>query len=324
MTVKLTITIFLISLLCIAGCVRRTIVQDFGIIGQPPERAASSPDNSLRAVFQQQQKNGAVDPLVDDPRIRAAQNRLKQRPEDVEAYFQLAELYEGYRLYEQALTQYTEAFRIAGSETAMMGIVRSDQALNRPWHAIPLLEQYLTATPSAAGWNALGQLYDASKDLAGGEKALRQAVGIDPALDQWRNDLGFNLLLQGKTDAAEAEFRKALELNPKSLRSHNNLGMVLARRGDLGGALEEFRFAADDATAHNNLAVVLMEMGRYEESREELVKSLAIRRYFAPALANFKLVQDRLRVRAEQQKQGSLPQSKVRVASAEPESIQMK
>jgi Flp pilus assembly protein TadD len=323
MTVRFNTTIVLISLLFVAGCVRRTIVQDFAIIGRPPARSAGSGDSALRAVFQQQ-KNGAFNPLVDDGRIRAAQNRLKQSPADVEAYFELAALFEGYRLYEEALAQYMEAFKLAGNEKAMLGIIRCDQALKRPWHAIPLLEQYLIASPSAIGWNALGLLYGASANLAAGEEALRAAVAAEAFSDQWRNDLGYNLLLQNKTDAAEAEFRTALELNPNSIRSHNNLGMVLARRGDLKGALAEFRFGADEAAAHNNLAVVLMEIGRYEESREELVKSLAIRRYFAPALSNFKLVQERMRVRAEQQKQGSLPPGNVRVASAEAESIQLK
>src|SRR5207249_5354850 len=94
------------------------------------------------------------------------------------------------------------------------------------------------------------------------------------------------------------------------------LGTLLARRGDLQGALEQFQMAADAATAHNNLAVVLLEMEQYERSREELVKALAIRRYFAPALANFRLVQERMRERAEVQKFGRLPLSAVRVPSA--------
>jgi Flp pilus assembly protein TadD len=100
--------------------------------------------------------------------------------------------------------------------------------------------------------------------------------------------------------------------------------VLRARAGDFEGALEEFQYAADRATAHNNLAVVLMEMGKYAESRDELVKALAIRRSFAPALSNFKLVQERIRARGEVQKLGRLPQSDVRVASAEQEASELK
>jgi Tfp pilus assembly protein PilF len=145
-------------------------------------------------------------------------------------------------------------------------------------------------------------LYDAAGNLKAGEIAFRNSILQDEASDRSHNNLGYNLLLQNDTAAAEVEFRRALELNPKSATTRNNLGVVLARRGDLAGALDQFQSAADAATAHNNLAVVLLEAGQYEQSRQELVKALAIRHYFAPALANFKLVQERIRVRAESQK----------------------
>jgi Flp pilus assembly protein TadD len=81
--------------------------------------------------------------------------------------------------------------------------------------------------------------------------------------------------------------------------TRNNLGVALARLGDLQSALKEFESAADPATAHNNLAVVLLEAGQYEQSRDELVKALQIRNSFAPALENFKLVQERIRGQAD-------------------------
>jgi hypothetical protein len=45
--------------------------------------------------------------------------------------------------------------------------------------------------------------------------------------------------------------------------------------------------------------VALYEAGQFEQSRDELIKALTIRQYFAPALENFKLVQERMRERAE-------------------------
>jgi tetratricopeptide (TPR) repeat protein len=300
-----------------AACVRHTSVQDFGLTRQP------SPDASLRATFKQQTK-GAFNPLSDDARIQNLKNLLKSSPADANTRLELGEAYEQYRLYDEALEQYTEAFGLTRSEKAILGIARCDQALNRTWQAIPLLEQFLKESPSATAWNALGLLYDASANLAAGETALREAVEADPASDRWHNNLGYNLMLQNKTDAAERELRRALELNSRSAAGHNNLGMLLARRGDLQGALAEFQATADAATAHNNLAVVLMEMGKYQESRDELVKALALRRSFEPALSNFKLVQERMRQQAAPQKAGRLPQTNVRVASAEQEASELK
>jgi tetratricopeptide (TPR) repeat protein len=323
MIVRLKRIALLATLSFATGCVRHTTVRDFGLPAPVARRADPAPDTSIRAVFRQQTK-GAFNPFADDARITSLRNRLKNNPADSDLRLELAAVYESYRLHGEALDEYTAAFDTARSERAVLGIVRCDEALNRRWQAIPLLEQFLKDVPSATAWNALGLLHDASGNLAAGESAFRQAVSANPASDQWHNNLGYNLLLQNKTDVAEAEFRKALELEPKSVTTHNNLGMLLARRGDIEGALMEFQISTDAATAHNNLAVVLMEAGKYEQSREELVKALAMRRNFAPALSNFKLVQERIRQRAELQKAGHLQKSNVRVASTEQEASPLK
>ena len=148
-------------------------------------------------------------------------------------------------------------------------------------------------------WRELAALYEQGGNLAAGETALRQAIALKSDSDGLHNNLGYNLLLQKKLGPAEAEFRRALELNTTSATAHNNLGIVLARRGIFDAALEQFELVSDSATAHNNLAVTLLEMGKYEQSREELVKALTIRQSFAPALANFKLVQELIHSRKD-------------------------
>ncbi len=296
------------------GCVRRAAVR------QPENNrpAAEWSDEFLRAMFQQQTR-GAFDPLTDDRRVRLLQSHLRLSPSDVTSRMELAAVYENYRQCDDALEQYAEVLRRAASaatgdaigEKAVAGLGRCARISRRSAEAIPVLEAFLMQRPSAGSFNELGLLYDAMGDLAGGERALREAVSRaasrNEESDRLHNNLGYNLLLQNKAEAAETEFRRALELNPKSATSRNNLGAVLVRRGDLAGALEQFQATADAATAHNNVAVVLLEMGQYEQSRGELVKALAIRRNFAPAMANFKLVQERIRGRVETPKAGSLP-----------------
>ena len=186
------------------------------------------------------------------------------------------------------------------AEKAALGLARSARGAGRSAEAIPVLAAFGKRSPAASVWNELGLLYDETGDRVAAEQAFRKALVLDPNSDRAHNNLGYNLLLQNKSEAAEAEFRRALESNPKSATSRNNLGAILARRGELETARQQFRLAAADAaTAHNNLAVILLEIGEYERSREELVKALTARHYFAPALTNFKLVQDLLRQRAE-------------------------
>ena len=298
-------------LLLSTSCVRRAVSQDFGLPARvKPHRdakTAHAPDTSIRAVFQKQ-KIEAFDPLTDDKRVQALQTHLKTDGQDVAAHLELAQIYEGYNLFAEASEQYTQVLQVMSSprdgstataEPAMLGFARASQALRQVHDAIPMLERFAKERKSGNAWNQLGLLYDAAGDLASGEKSFGEALALNASSDRFHNNLGYNLLLQKKMDSAAAEFRKALELNPSSAVTRNNLGVALARIGDLQGALEQFEFASDPATAHNNLAVVLLEAGRYEESRDELVKALAIRHSFAPALANFKLVQERIRGQAQ-------------------------
>lgn len=256
--IRWTAIVLLTVPLLSAGCIRRTAVsQDFGLTGRAPSRLSS-----FRQIIQQQ--SGVFNPLNDVARVQELQDRLKVNGQDVAARLELAAIYESFRLYDDAIEQY---------KASLQG---------------PIAEQ------AANVWNQLGVLYDVTGNLASGEHAFREAVKLNQS-DRLHNNLGYNLLLQKKTDEAESEFRKALESGAASATTHNNLGVVLARRGDLQGALEQFQFGADEAAAHNNLAVALLEAGQYEQSREELVKALAIKRNFAPALANFKLVQEKIR-----------------------------
>ena len=299
----------LIILTLSTACVRRTTTgNSFGLPGK------IAPDEAFRNIFRQQTQD-AFNPLTDDRRVQALQARLKLSPQDTASRLELARIYENYRLCDDGFEQYTETLRQARvapeangklAEQAVLGLGRCAQATGRTRQAIPLLEAFIREWPTASSWNALGLLYNQLGDLPAGESAFREAVASNAASDGLHNNLGYNLLLQNKGEAAEAEFRQALTLNPKSATTRNNLGVVLARRGDLLGALEQFQSAADAATAHNNLAVVLIETGRYEQSRDELLKALAIRHYFAPALANFKLVQERIREQGAQPKAGRL------------------
>jgi Tfp pilus assembly protein PilF len=296
-------TLLLALLFLASGCVRRSVTRDFGLpaSSRKIEKTAKSPDLSVRRILQQQTQ-GAFDPLTGDARIQNLQGRLKLNPQDWAARLELAGIYESYSLYDGAFDQYLQALNTNASEPAALGLGRTGRAAARSVEALPLVEAFAATHPSGGSWNEVGLLYDAAGNLKAGEIAFRNSILQDEVSDRTHNNLGYNLLLQNDMGAAEVEFRRALELNPKSATTHNNLGVVLARRGDLAGALEQFQATADAATAHNNLAVVLLEAGQYEQSRQELVKALAIRHYFAPALANFKLVQERIRLRADGQK----------------------
>jgi Flp pilus assembly protein TadD len=90
-------------------------------------------------------------------------------------------------------------------------------------------------------------------------------------------------------DACE-EFREALKLNPRSAVARNNLGLALANLDQTEQAVADWQSASDPATAHNNLAAVLMEKGNYAGARKELETALGYNSAYPAALKNLELV----------------------------------
>jgi tetratricopeptide (TPR) repeat protein len=72
--------------------------------------------------------------------------------------------------------------------------------------------------------------------------------------------------------------------------ARNNLGLALAHLGETGQALANWQSASDPATAHNNLAAVLMEKGNYANARKELEIALGYNNAYPAALKNLELV----------------------------------
>jgi tetratricopeptide (TPR) repeat protein len=96
--------------------------------------------------------------------------------------------------------------------------------------------------------------------------------------------------MQNRVEDAEQEFHQALRLNPSSQTARNNLGLVLARKNAARDAVANWQSAGDAASAHNNLAAVLIEKGNYAEARQELQIALGYNRSLPAALRNLELV----------------------------------
>ncbi len=126
-----------------------------------------------RATFRQQTV-AAFNPLADDARVQALQARLTLNSQDVAARLELAAVYEGYRLYEDATQQYRQALATAAgplAEQAVLGLGRCTRASRRPEQAIPLLEAFSKESPSASAWNELGLLYESTGNVMTAEAA---------------------------------------------------------------------------------------------------------------------------------------------------------
>lgn len=266
------------------GCVRTV-----SMVNAPPQSPAMRP--SMPAM--RRQVLNAVDAGDGDYRVRILRDRIIAEPDNLPVRLELADRYQQLGYPELAV----EHCRLAAVRFPESAVVRERLAvtLRRSGHlaeAARELEEFLNAHPqqSSALMSWLGIILDESRELTRAESAHRRALVLGPDQDSLHNNLGYNLLLQGKSAEAAACFRRALELNGRSEIARNNLGLAVA--GNPKEAVLHWQSISDPATAHSNLAAVLMEQGRYKEARQELDVALGFRKDHAAALANLRLVSE--------------------------------
>jgi type IV pilus assembly protein PilF len=168
----------------------------------------------------------------------------------------------------------------------------------------------------------LTQLTAASVILASLSACGPAATRVDPEASQKRYLLGADYFTKGLVEPALEELMKAVELDPNNADAHNLLGLVWLRKGAeaeelstrnqclKGEALalekqesdtqfkkaeEQLRKAItlkkDFSEARNNLAVVMIHFGRYDEAVELEEKALANIVYREPYTAQGNLGQ---------------------------------
>jgi Flp pilus assembly protein TadD len=239
------------------------------------------------------QIHNAIDAGDGDYQLRVLRQKLAADPDDIPIRLELAKAYcdRGYPDVALEICRLAAA-RFPESGEAQLALVRALRDMNRRSEAIDGLVAFLKAHPQTGPeyFSWLGILRDESGLWPLGEPAHRKALELAPSLDYLYNNLGYNLLMQKKYAEAAAEFREALKLNPRSPVARNNLGLALASLDETDQALANWRSGSDPATAHNNLAAVLMEKGNYPNARKELEIALSYNDACPAALKNLELV----------------------------------
>jgi Flp pilus assembly protein TadD len=253
------------------------------------------PVPAVNAVMAREVK-GAADAGEGDLELRMLRQRLAANAKDLDARIALARYYAERNLPDLALEHYRlAAAQFPDSVPVTLALAKSLREMGEPSEALKTLHEFADRQPVGT-WEVLsleGILEDEQGRLAEAEKSHRAALALAPDQSALHNNLGYNLLSQKKTDAAIVEFRRAIELDPKSEIAHNNLAAALAKSSSGSQeALAEWSRAANPAQAHNNLAAVLIEQGRYREARAELATALGLQPNLSSALANLRLVSE--------------------------------
>ena len=276
----------LIAILALAGCsheVRRA---------QAP--AARHSRTAVSAVMTRHIEK-AVDAGDGDLELRGLRQRVASDAADLDARILLARLYSRRGYPDLALEHYRiAASRFPDALVTVLSLAKALRESDEPEEALRVTEQY-SGSHNEANWELLslqGVLYDERGDLTRAEAAYRAALALDANRAAVHNNLGYNLVLQRKPEAAAAEFRKAVEIDPRSQIARNNLAEALAGQEKPADreALAEWQRADGAPAAHNNLGAVLIEQGRYAEARPEIEAALAAQPNFPEAMANLRLL----------------------------------
>lgn len=226
-----------------------------------------------------------------DALVRQLRRRIIAEPGNVQLRLDLAERYAASGIQELATEHYRlAAERFPDHAPAHRMLAQALRQEHLTAAAAQVMDSYLARNPQATAemWSWAGIIHDENGSYAAGERAHRNALLRRQPTAWLLNNLGHNLLLQGRAGEAAREFRSALALEPRNQLARNNLGIALSRNAN--EAVVHLQSVTDPSTAHNNLAVVLMEQGRLPEARQELHRALAYRRDNTAALKNLAIL----------------------------------
>jgi protein O-mannosyl-transferase len=112
------------------------------------------------------------------------------------------------------------------------------------------------------------------------ETLWRWTISRTPSSWMAYNNLGTELLKQGRVIEAVAQFNKALKIQPEYAVAHNNLGNAFLRLGQTADSYTHLQkaleFDPNNAEAQNNIGNTLVQMGRPDEAAAHYKKAVEI------------------------------------------------
>jgi tetratricopeptide (TPR) repeat protein len=124
-------------------------------------------------------------------------------------------------------------------------------------------------------------------------KLIRRAIGINPRVAGYYNNLGNALCGKEQFGEAAVAYRQALGIDPDFALAHYNLGNALVENDEFDGLDEAIAagrrtilLQPDYAEAYNNLSIALQRKGNFDESISLCRRALALKPDYAEAYSN--------------------------------------
>jgi predicted CXXCH cytochrome family protein len=235
-----------------------------------PAPLPDTPENELYVAVAQARDAAGIAPLE-----QAIEKYAPARPE---FYFELGEAYlkagrnaDAIRWYDQALR------RRPGYSPATKQLVVALFATGRIAAATRVLDK---APADAIILTNLGNAYLQQSKTEQAERALRQALRLDPDAPEAQNLLGLARLNSGDPKGAETCFREAIRILPELAAAHSNLANLLAGTKNYREAAYHFEKAIQNdpayADAHHGYGLLLILMRSYDKAAGELREAVRL------------------------------------------------
>ncbi len=139
--------------------------------------------------------------------FHALKKHLQQNPNDAEAWYDLADIYDQNNLFDKAAEAYKKAAQLKPEGYTYLKLGMSYDASNKPEEAVPAYEKAVKMMPFyAVAYNNLGVAYSKT----------------------------------GKNNKAIAAFKKAIKLNPRYATARYDLGYAYLKQADKKGAMKQY------------------------------------------------------------------------------------
>ena len=175
--------------------------------------------------------------------------------------------------FELAEAHYRESLAIEPQPAIYndLGFVLERQGL--PHEAADAYRKSLELNPeSAAAHYNLASFLARTGEFAEAETHFQAALAKDPSTQAYTG-LGFVQWQQGHADEAIASLQNAIKADPNNATAYENIAAILIEQGKLEEAAATYRQLISNqpsAAAHQELANVLMRLGRSDEARREM------------------------------------------------------
>ncbi|HEX8946016.1 MAG TPA: tetratricopeptide repeat protein [Gemmatimonadaceae bacterium] len=210
-----------------------------------------------------------------DTRIPELRDRLRSRPEDREARWELGRTFALLGQHEEAAEEFRVLLQYNANDVgALLQLALAEKQAGDIEHAQSCVERALVLDPDSSLLQfTLGEvLYHRGLN----EEALRaldRAIELNPENHDALYLMGFVLGDIGRHEDAQAVTRRAVKLNPALSRAHANLAIdqqrAVRKNGDESAAKKELQVSGEGQLARYNLGLAFRSKGYYAEALRE-------------------------------------------------------